>query len=1089
VLQGRKKLAISALWPYLGLTAVVAAAARPLAEADMVCSDDGAFHLFRAVELGSLLELGHLLPRWAPHMAQGYGFPFYNYYAPLSSYVVVLLHFAGLAYPAALEAAFGLGLWLSAVGAFLFARRLFGTRAGVAAGAAYALAPYVAFDILFRANLAESFAFVWPPLVLWALHRLGERAARGTPPGFAPAAALGYAALILTHNIFALVASPLIWGYALLLAWQRRSWRLLGASALSLAAGIALSAYFWLPAIAERNLVHSDRLLVPPTFTWYTNFISAGELLQPPHAEDPLLVNPSPTRAIGLLPALLSLPAVGLAAWTAVSSLRRARRAPPPAPPAHAPGAAARREPASTVLFFGAALFGYGAMTVPVSEPVWRLIGPLELVQFPWRMLGPGALCAAALIGASVEAAERLLGRALGGKRQGAGRRLPPYDRYGLAALPLAGAAALLLLGNLAWWYPRYCPTADTADVSDLVGYEQATRTIGTTAKGEYLPRTSDFVPEDGELASALQQGQEPPRLWLPEGAGTIVAADARDPLDASYAVELAQAATVLYRQFYFPGWRVSVDGQPAAIAPSEGAGLIEFAVPAGAHRIRAAFGLTPLRGAAVAVSALTLAAMGVWAVKAAGGRRREAGVRPEAYAAAEAGEAAAPGWTHAAALVWLVGLALLKLVVIDAYPTPFRRSLLSAEAAPQADFADGLRLYRAELDRLRLPADGAVEVVMDVGLWAPSERRFWPAVAIEDAAGAAWNDPEPMPPRWHREPSDSPLWPLDQYAQWARRVPLLPGTPPGRYTFFAWVIDHDTFQILSVLDENGSALAPRLALGELEVTRPAAPAALAPARPAARAFGPIELLGYDVDREALNAGEALRVSLFWRSLAATEADWPARLALVDAQGAEAFAAEVDPANGFGTSRWRPGDAWRGQHALRVPAAVPAGAYTLAVAVPGLSAEAQPLGTIAVSAPPRTFEQPAFGTASGAAFGDVAVLEGYDVARDGDALNVTLVWRATGSPPVSYAVFVHLAGGDGRVWAQSDAVPAGWTRPTTGWLPGEYIVDMHRLALPADLPEGARELWVGVYDPQTGARLPAAGRGATEDGRVVIGDW
>ena len=52
-------------------------------------------------------------------------------------------------------------------------------------------------------------------------------------------------------------------------------------------------------------------------------------------------------------------------------------------------------------------------------------------------------------------------------------------------------------------------------------------------------------------------------------------------------------------------------------------------------------------------------------------------------------------------------------------------------------------------------------------------------------------------------------------------------------------------------------------------------------------------------------------------------------------------------------------------------------------------------------------------------------------------------------------------------------MPANWTRPTTGWLPGEYVTDLHTLTLPAELPDGPLTLRVGLYDPATGARLMA----------------
>ena len=60
----------------------------------------------------------------------------------------------------------------------------------------------------------------------------------------------------------------------------------------------------------------------------------------------------------------------------------------------------------ATVGFFAVALAGYAFMTLAASTPIGLALKPLELVQFPWRMLGPAALCAALLVGASVPVLE-----------------------------------------------------------------------------------------------------------------------------------------------------------------------------------------------------------------------------------------------------------------------------------------------------------------------------------------------------------------------------------------------------------------------------------------------------------------------------------------------------------------------------------------------------------------------------------------------------------------------------------------------------------------------------------------------------------
>jgi hypothetical protein len=433
----------------------------------------------------------------------------------------------------------------------------------------------------------------------------------------------------------------------------------------------------------------------------------------------------------------------------------------------------------------------------------------------------------------------------------------------------------------------------------------------------------------------------------------------------------------------------------------------------------------------------------------------------------------------------------VLKLGLLDQLPWPSladgSRSPVVAQYPLLTDVAGGVRLHGYEVSATTLPADGALDVAWYAGMRAPSLRRWWPGVALEDAAGLTWSLLNPLPPRWHREPRDTPEWGPDHYAQWARHVTPLPGTPPGEYGLYGWVFDRDNFEIASVLDGDGNAVAPRLRLETITVTRPRQPFALVPPKPAEHTFGPLTLLGYEMARTGAAAGESLTLALYWRSSQATSQDHMARVHLLDDHGDAVWIAEVEPANGYPTSRWQLGDQWLGQAMLRLPADLPAGNYLVAVSVPSASEGQQALGRLQVDAPQRSFEPLPFETASGAAFGGVAVLEGVTLLRDTQALTATLAWRATGSPLVSYSVFVHLADAAGRVWVQSDAMPAGWSRPTTGWVAGEYVRDEHTLPLPADLPASNYTLWVGLYDPLSGSRVPASGPGAAPDQRVRVG--
>jgi hypothetical protein len=122
------------------------------------------------------------------------------------------------------------------------------------------------------------------------------------------------------------------------------------------------------------------------------------------------------------------------------------------------------------------------------------------------------------------------------------------------------------------------------------------------------------------------------------------------------------------------------------------------------------------------------------------------------------------------------------------------------------------------------------------------------------------------------------------------------------------------------------------------------------------------------------------------------------------------------------------------------------------------------------------------GQPSGAVLGEAAELLGYDLDRatvaPGETLYLTLYWRVLAPLEEDYTVFSHLLGEHnpatgGPVWAGHDGQPDGGRYPTTAWQPGEIVLDVHPLAIPADAPPGEYHLEAGLYLLATMARLPA----------------
>ncbi|MCS6872375.1 MAG: glycosyltransferase family 39 protein [Anaerolineae bacterium] len=101
--------------------------------------------------------------------------------------------------------------------------------------------------------------------------------------------------------------------------------------------------------------------------------------------------------------------------------------------------------------------------------------------------------------------------------------------------------------------------------------------------------------------------------------------------------------------------------------------------------------------------------------------------------------------------------------------------------------------------------------------------------------------------------------------------------------------------------------------------------------------------------------------------------------------------------------------------------------------------------------------------------GDAVALVGYDIqplsAQVGETLTLTLYWQRLRPLQTDYRVFAQLVQPNtSNVYAQSDGMPASWTRPTSTWQEGEIIVDQHKLTVREGTPLGDWTLIVGMYE-------------------------
>jgi hypothetical protein len=69
----------------LVLLAVMLPLLWPLTAPGYLVGADAVDHPWRSLVLGEALRNGVLYPRWSPEFFNGWGFPFFNFYSPLSS--------------------------------------------------------------------------------------------------------------------------------------------------------------------------------------------------------------------------------------------------------------------------------------------------------------------------------------------------------------------------------------------------------------------------------------------------------------------------------------------------------------------------------------------------------------------------------------------------------------------------------------------------------------------------------------------------------------------------------------------------------------------------------------------------------------------------------------------------------------------------------------------------------------------------------------------------------------------------------------------------------------------------------------------
>lgn len=297
-------------------------------------TDDGNWMVIRFSAFYETLRSGQFPVRFLYRLNNSYGYPVADFLYPLFMYLGVPIHALRFNFVDTIKIILGLSLFSSSIFCFLWLKKKFNNISALIGALAYSFFPYHLYDLYVRGSIGEVLALAILPFIFWQIERKNL-----------VFTSLGIALLITAHNSLALLFLPVIFIYIVLLHRKNiKKW------CYSFIFGLGLSAFFWIPALYDRQYTVFDKIAVSNYSNYFVTEKDAG--------------------LIGLVSAIALLVSVFLFF---------------------------RKKTMFFVYFFVLSIV-FTLLTLPFSKIIWDLFPFTNLIQFPFRLLSIVCLAVAVLI-------------------------------------------------------------------------------------------------------------------------------------------------------------------------------------------------------------------------------------------------------------------------------------------------------------------------------------------------------------------------------------------------------------------------------------------------------------------------------------------------------------------------------------------------------------------------------------------------------------------------------------------------------------------------------------------------------------------
>jgi|GEM_PF-2866586 len=544
-------------------------ASRSLFLSGFYSSHDGVSHVIRLVKFHEGLIDGQIIPRWSKGLAFGLGSPVLLFYGQLPYLVGLIPKLIGFSYSSSIEIIFGLSIIVSGITFYLWAKEVTNKNSALIGSILYIYAPYRFLDIYVRGAYPESFAFIFPPLMLLSLYKIFYKSEK---KGFI-LGVFSISGIMLSHNVMSLFFIPVYVLYALGLFIVKKDKKKLSVAGISLLFSLLITSFYWLPAFFEKKLVNLNNLDISDGFK--SNFVGLKDIVYSKWAWGPLGSTSPMSLQIGLVQqGLVILSFIVLI----ILLLRKKKNIEVLIKFVRKIGLnISSRVERLDLMHFSLFLFLFTISVFLIlnkSDLLWNTIPLLSFVLYPWRFLAI-TVFSAAILSTFVF------------------KYLRPKTIY-----------YLLVVFTLFYVNRNY---------SQLVGriYENDTyyQNYQDTADmwGEFLPKTVDLniVKKCKEEKCSFE------RVIVLEEIDYKIKKENSNRFSLEYVNSNDFVATV--NIYYFPGWKAYLDESLYDQIKVNEIGTMDINLPKGYHNLDLSFENTTIRNISLVVSLVGLIGFGIY--------------------------------------------------------------------------------------------------------------------------------------------------------------------------------------------------------------------------------------------------------------------------------------------------------------------------------------------------------------------------------------------------------------------------------------------------------------------------------------------